>query len=255
MFIKSFFIKRLKKNLVVGISSRAGRNCFGRKTIVTQSGGLRLYLHSIDFKRNINEFFCLLKIEKNINFTSFLGLICYSNGFFCYILLSNFMNVLNKMYLGFNFFYSLSSMFLKFIPAGNFIHHIENKPFSGAKLMRAAGTSCFIISQEHNYSHLKMPSGWLLKVHKFCIAVYGNSSNENYFITNFKKAGTKRKMGFRPTVRGISKNPCDHPHGGGEGTGSPPRAHKTPTGRLTKSPTNIKKIEKRNRFLFKIFKK
>jgi len=70
-----------------------------------------------------------------------------------------------------------------------------------------------------------------------------------------KKAGNKRKMGFRPTVRGISKNPCDHPHGGGEGTGSPPRAHKTPTGRLTKSPTNIKKVEKKNRFLFKIFKK
>jgi large subunit ribosomal protein L2 len=159
MFIKSFFIKRIKKNLVVGFSSRAGRNCFGRRTIFTQGGGLRLYLHSIDFKRNINEFFCLLKIEKNINFTSFLGLICYANGFFCYILLSNFMNKIYKMYFGFNFFYSLSSMFLKFIPAGCFIHHIENKPFSGAKYMRAAGTTSFIISQEYDYTHLKMPSG------------------------------------------------------------------------------------------------
>ena len=255
MFIKSFFIKRIKKNLVVGISSRAGRNSFGRKTIFTQGGGLRLYLYSIDLKRNTNELFYLLKIEKHVNYTSFLGLICYANGFFCYIILSNFMNKLNKMYFGFNFFYSLSSMFLKFIPAGNFIHHIENYPSSGAKYMRAAGTTSFIISQEYDYTHLKMPSGWLLKIHKFCIAVFGAVSNENHFITNLKKAGNKRKLGFKPTVRGISKNPCDHPHGGGEGTGSPPRAHRTPYGKLTKSPTTIKKTQKKRRFLFKIFKK
>jgi len=255
MFIKSFFIKRIKKNLVVGISSRSGKNSFGRKTIFTQGGGLRLYLYAIDFKRNINEYFYLLKIERHINYTSFLGLICYANGCFCYIILSGFMNQINKMYFGFNFFYSLSSMFLKFIPAGNFIHHIESKPTSGAKYMRAAGTTSFIISQEYDYTHLKMPSGWLLKIHKFCIAVFGAVSNENHFITNLEKAGNKRKLGFKPTVRGVSKNPCDHPHGGGEGTGSPPKAHRTPYGKLTKSPTNKKKMQKKQRFQFKIFKK
>jgi large subunit ribosomal protein L2 len=77
----------------------------------------------------------------------------------------------------------------------------------------------------------------------------------NHHITRVEKAGKNRNLGIRPRVRGVAMNPCDHPHGGGEGTGSPPRAHKTPTGRLTKSPTNIKKIEKRNRFMFKIFKK
>lgn len=255
MFTKSFFIKRIKKNLVVGISTRAGRNSFGRKTILTQSGGSRLFLYSIDFKRSLNEYFYLLKIEKHINFTSFLGLICYSNGFFCYILLSNYMNKINKMYLGFNFDFSLSSMFLKYIPAGNFIHHIEDKPFSGAKFMRAAGTTGFIISQEFDHTHLKMPSGWLLKINKYCIAVFGACSNENYFITNKKKAGNRRKIGFRPTVRGIAKNPCDHPHGGGEGRGSPPKAHKTPFGILTKSPTKKTKQEKKIRTKFKIFKR
>jgi len=230
MFIKSFFIKRIKKNLVIGFSKCAGRNCFGRKTIMTQSGGLRLYLNSIDFKRNINDYFYLIKIEKNINFTSFLGLVCYSNGFFCYILLANYMEKLNSLYFGFNFFYSKSSMFLKSIPAGCFVHHIETRPNQGAKLTRAAGTTSFIISQEYKYSYFKMSSGWLLKLNKFCIAVIGAISNENHFITNIGSAGNKRKLGFRPKVRGIAKNPCDHPHGGGEGKGSPPRAHRAPAG-------------------------
>jgi len=146
-------------------------------------------------------------------------------------------------------------MFLKFVPAGNFIHHVESKPTQGAKFMRAAGTSSFIISQEYDYTHLKMPSGWLLKIHKFCIAVLGAVSNENHFITNLRKAGVKRHLGFKPTVRGISKNPCDHPHGGGEGRGSPPKAHRTAYGKLTKSPTNSRKWQKKKKFLFKIFKK
>jgi large subunit ribosomal protein L2 len=165
------------------------------------------------------------------------------------------MNKINNLYFGFNFFYSKSSMFLKSIPAGNFVHHIEMRPFQGAKLTRSAGSTSFIISQEFMYTYFKMSSGWLLKLNKFCIAVIGSVSNENYFITNFKKAGNKRKLGFRPRVRGIAKNPCDHPHGGGEGKGSPPSAHRTPAGELTKSPTTNRKFQKKNRFLFKIFKK
>jgi len=80
-------------------------------------------------------------------------------------------------------------------------------------------------------------------------------SNELHFVTRIKNAGKKRKLGFRPTVRGVAKNPVDHPHGGGEGTGSPPKAHRTPYGKLAKSPTKNKKIDKKNKVLFKIFKK
>jgi len=95
----------------------------------------------------------------------------------------------------------------------------------------------------------------LLKISDFCIAIIGKMSNETHFITRLKNAGERRKMGFRPTVRGVAKNPCDHPHGGGEGTGSPPKAHKTPYGKLTKSPTKTRKFFKKKKILFKIFKK
>lgn len=252
---KFFFIDRIKKNLIIGFSARAGVNCFGRKTIFTQSGGMRLFNTVVDFKRTVTDICMLLQIEKNVNYTSLLGLICYANGFFGYILLSDYMKQLRALYTGFSFSLLKGPTFLNNIPAGNFIHHVEFKPTMGAKMMRAAGTSCFVISKEGDYSFLKMGSGWLLKVSNFCIGIIGKMSNENHFITNLRKAGARRRLGFRPTVRGVAKNPCDHAHGGGEGTGSPPRAHKTPKGNLTKSPTKNKVFEKRKRFLFKIFKK
>jgi len=148
------------------------------------------------------------------------------------------------------------SSYLKNIPSGNFINHIETKVNSkkGAVIMRAAGTTCFIISKDKNYSYLKLSSGWFLKISNFCLATLGSISNQNHHLNRIEKAGNKRKMGFRPTVRGIAKNPCDHPHGGGEGRGSPPKAHKTPYGKLTKSPTKIKKKFLLKKKRFKIFK-
>jgi len=86
-----------------------------------------------------------------------------------------------------------------------------------------------------------MNSGWLLKISKFCIAVIGKVSNLDHHIIRIEKAGKNRNLGVRPRVRGVAMNPCDHPHGGGEGTGSPPRAHKTPWGKLTKVPTKRNK--------------
>jgi len=82
-----------------------------------------------------------------------------------------------------------------------------------------------------------MNSGWLLKLSNFCIAVLGTVSNEDHHVLRVKNAGKNRRMGWRPKVRGVSMNPCDHPHGGGEGRGSPPAAHKTPWGKMTKVPT------------------
>jgi len=140
-----------------------------------------------------------------------------------------------------NKFYYNASTFLMNIPNGNFIHHIEVMPGKGAKLTRAAGTSSFIISSDKKFSFLKMNSGWLLKISKFCIAVIGKVSNLDHHIIRIEKAGKNRNLGVRPRVRGVAMNPCDHPHGGGEGTGSPPRAHKTPWGKLTKVPTKRNK--------------
>jgi len=158
-FSKFLLIKRVKKNLLFGFSKRAGKNCFGRKTIFTQSGGYRLFFNSIDLKRNIIDFYMLLAIEKSILYTSLLGLICYLNGYFCYIFLSDFFKKISSIYYGFTYKFSRGSTFLDNIPAGNFIHHVEVQPGLGVKIMRAAGTAAFIFSKEGNYSVLKMKSG------------------------------------------------------------------------------------------------
>jgi large subunit ribosomal protein L2 len=149
----------VRKILVFGFSKRAGKNCFGRKTIFTQSGGFRLFFNNIDYKRVIADIFILLKIEKSILYTSFLGLICYSNGFFSYIFLSDYLKKIKNIYSGFLINYKIKPTFLGNIPAGNFIHHVEVSPQKGVKIMRAAGTSCFILSKDKNFSFLKMKSG------------------------------------------------------------------------------------------------
>lgn len=158
---KFVLIERIRKNLVFGFSKRAGRNCFGRKTVFTQSGGYRLFSINIDYRRTMADIFVLLTIEKHISYTSFLGLVFYSNGLFCYIFLSNFMKDIYSVYSGFVTILDskYAPMFVESISAGNFIHHVEVTPLKGVKMMRAAGTSCFIISKENGFSFLKMKSG------------------------------------------------------------------------------------------------
>jgi len=157
---KSFLINRAKKNLILGISKRSGRNFFGRKTIFTQSGGLFKKLRVLDYNRIINSFGILLTIEKDINRTGFVGLVCYENGFHSYILLPDDYNEIGMFTTGFvNEFLYNASTFLFNVPNGNFIHHIEVLPGKGAKLSRAAGTSSFIISSDRYFSFLKMSSG------------------------------------------------------------------------------------------------
>jgi len=251
---KNFIISRVKKNLIIGFSKRAGRNFFGRKTVFTQSGGVFVKLRVIDYKRTLQCNGILLSIEKDVNRTGFLGLICFENGMYTYILLSHNMNKLGLLINGFvNKFVLNSSTFLFNIPTGNFVHHIETSPGKGAKLVRAAGCSSFIVSEEKDFIFLKMNSGWLLKLSKYNIAIAGVVSNIDHHITRVSKAGKNRNLGWRPKVRGVAMNPCDHPHGGGEGTGSPPAAHKTPWGKLTKVPTKRKKKYLLKKKLFKIY--
>jgi len=240
--LKEFFIDRIRKKLTIGFSKRAGRNFFGRKTIFTQGGGVFVKIRVIDFKRTLHCNGILLSIEKDINRTGFVGLICYENGLYTYILLPlNYVQIGSYVYGFKNIFAMNYSTFLLNIPTGNFVHHIETIPGKGAKLARAAGCSSFIISNEDLNVVLKMNSGWLLKISKFCIAVVGAVSNNESYFKRLEKAGKNRNLGWKPRVRGVAMNPCDHPHGGGEGTGSPPRAHKTPWGKLTKIPTKRKK--------------
>jgi len=249
---KKFFVNRVKKNLLVGFSKRAGRNFFGRKTVFTQSGGIFRKTRVIDFFRILNNNAILLTIEKDIDRTGHVGLVCFENGLYTYFLLYHDIAKIGSIICGFvNKFIFNSSTFLFNIPTGNFIHHVELKPGLGAKLVRAAGTSSFLISEEKNFVFLKMNSGWLLKISKFCIAVSGIVSNVDHHVTRINKAGKNRRLGFRPKVRGVAMNPCDHPHGGGEGTGSPPAAHKTPWGKMAKVPTKRTKRYILKRRLFK----
>lgn len=253
----NFLINKVKKQLIIGFSKCAGRNFFGRKTIFTQSGGLKVKLRLIDFKRNFIGNSVLLLIEKDINRTGFVGLICYENGLFSFILLSSVsVNIGKTLIGGFSNFNQLgSSLFLLNASTGSTIHHLELYPGSTGIISRAAGTSGFIISKDKDYTFLKMNSRWLLKLSNYCIGVLGNVSNEEHYITRIGKAGKIRQLGFKPTVRGIAKNPCDHPHGGGEGRGSPKKAQRTPWGKLTKVPTKRTKIFYKKKKLFKIFKK
>jgi len=253
--MKNFFIKRLKKKFLYGYSNRAGRNFFGRKTILTQSGGLKSKLYLIDFKRTIKNLGVIITLEKDIIRTAYIGLICYSNGLFSYIILSANIEIKSMLYGFLNFFKVNTPTFLINIPAGNFVHHIESMPGKGAKLSRSAGLNSFIINKNFTNIFLKMNSGWLLKISSFCIGIPGRISNEKHLVTRIKNAEKNRQLGFRPKVRGIAMNPCDHPHGGGEGRGSPPKAHKTPWGKLTKSPTKIKKIYLLKKKKLKIFLK
>jgi large subunit ribosomal protein L2 len=158
---KNYFLSKVRNKFFLGYSKRSGCNFFGRKTVYTQSGGVKAKLSLIDFKRNILLNGLILTIEKDYFRTSFISLICYSNGLFSYILLSSKLN-LYEMIDGFNFKSNLKKnapMFLYNITVGSLIHHVEIKPLFGAKLCRAAGLSCVIVTKTNNFCYLKMNSG------------------------------------------------------------------------------------------------
>jgi len=153
------FLLIIKKQLIFGFSRRSGRNFFGRKTIFTQGGGLKYKKRLIDYKRNVPFNFVLLSIEKQLRNTAYIGLVCYENGLFSYIILSDNHKV-GKLMPGFlNSFKLGASTFLMNISTGNFVHHIEQFPGCGAQFTRAAGTSSFVISKDNNSVYLKMNSG------------------------------------------------------------------------------------------------
>ena len=157
--MKNFLI-RVKKQLILGFSRRSGRNFFGRKTIFTQGGGKKYKKRLIDYKRIVPFNFVLLSIEKQLRNTANVGLVCYENGLFSYIILADVHKIVGSLYDGFtSFFKTGASSFLMNIPTGNFVHHIEQTPGCGASLARSAGASSFVISKDKHSAFLKMNSG------------------------------------------------------------------------------------------------
>ena len=217
--------------LTVSNSKKAGRNNTGRITVRHKGGGNRRHYRIIDFKRDKREIPARVEyIEYDPNRTAFIARLLYKDGERRYIIAPNGLNKGDEILASGK---SIdvkpgNSMALKNIPLGTPVHNIEMKAGKGAQLARSAGASAQLIGRVDGYAQLKLPSGEMRRVREECFATIGSVSNSDHFNITIGKAGRRRWMGIRPTVRGVAMNPVDHPHGGGEGRTSGGRHPVTP---------------------------
>ena len=208
-----------EKSLVVTLKKNGGRNNQGRITVRHQGGGEKRKYRIIDFKRNKDGIKgTVTSIEYDPNRTANIALITYSDGEKRYIIAPKGLKVGDVVESGENADIKVGNCLpLSKIPEGTFVHNVELKEGKGGQLARSAGSSVQILGVEGKYTLLRLTSGEVRKVLSTCRAVIGEVGNEDYELVNLGKAGRKRHMGIRPTVRGSVMNPNDHPHGGGEG--------------------------------------
>ena len=208
-----------EKSLCVSLKKTAGRNSQGKITVRHIGGGSRRLYRVIDFKRKKDDIPAVVKtIEYDPNRTANIALICYADGEKAYILAPNGLKVGMKIMNGANAEVRIGNCLpLEKIPIGTMIHNIELYPGKGGQLVRAAGNSAQLMAKEGKYATLRLPSGEMRMVPIICRATIGQLGNIDHELVNIGKAGRKRHMGIRPTVRGSVMNPNDHPHGGGEG--------------------------------------
>ena len=208
-----------EKSLLEKVKKTAGRNSYGRITVRHQGGGNRKKYRVIDFKRDKMDVpATVLRLEYDPNRSAYIALVEYTDGERRYILAPVGLNVGDTV---------LSSaaadikpgnaLPLANIPVGTVIHNIELYPGKGAQLVRSAGVAAQLMAKENGMATVRLPSGEYRKVRLNCIACIGQVGNVDHANIAVGKAGRKRHMGIRPTVRGSVMNPCDHPHGGGEG--------------------------------------
>ena len=211
--------KTPEKSLLASKKKTAGRNNQGKITVRHQGGGNRQKYRIIDFKRYKDGVpATVMGIEYDPNRTANIALICYADGEKAYIIapdgLKDGMKVMNgpeaEVRIG-------NCLPLENIPVGTQIHNIELYPGKGGQLVRSAGNSAQLMAKEGKYATLRLPSGEMRMVPIVCRATVGVVGNTDHNLINIGKAGRKRHMGIRPTVRGSVMNPNDHPHGGGEG--------------------------------------
>ncbi len=207
------------KSLVVTRKKNAGRNNQGRITVRHQGGGVKRKYRIIDFKRNkLNVPGTVASIEYDPNRTANIALINYADGEKRYIIAPKDLKVGDSIMAGENADIKVGNALpIMSIPVGTVIHCIELRPGKGAELARSAGTSAQILGREQDYVLVRLSSGEQRKVLGTCMATVGSVGNEDSSLVKIGKAGRKRHMGIRPTVRGSAMNPNDHPHGGGEG--------------------------------------
>ena len=208
-----------EKKLITNNHRKKGRNNKGRITIRHRGGGHKRLYRIIDFKRNkFNTIGTIKAIQYDPNRNARLALVYYADGEKCYIICPEGLKVGDTIQSGTDVPVKIgNSLPLLSIPLGTSIHNIELTPKKGGQIVRSAGTSARILAKEGNYVTLRLPSKEIRLVHNTCFATVGVVSNREIINIRMGKAGRKRWLGIRPTVRGSVMNPCDHPHGGGEG--------------------------------------
>jgi large subunit ribosomal protein L2 len=214
-----------ERSLLTSLKKHAGRNSYGRITVRHQGGGNKVKYRIIDFKRNkLDVAATVTSIQYDPNRTAFIALLQYEDGEKAYIICPEGLKVGDKVIASANADIKPGNALpIENIPVGTVIHNIELYPGKGAQLVRSAGVAAQLMAKENGMAQVRLPSGEVRLVRDNCKATIGQVGNADHANIQIGKAGRKRHMGWRPTVRGSVMNPCDHPHGGGEG--------KSPVGR------------------------
>ncbi len=248
---------RPEKSLTEVLKKNGGRNSYGRITVRHKGGGNKRKYRVIDFKRNkLDVPAKVLRLEYDPNRSANIALLEYEDGERRYILAPNGLNAGDVVVAGAGADIKPGNALpIANIPVGTIIHNIELYPGKGAQLVRSAGVAAQLMAKEGDMAQVRLPSGEYRKVRMNCMATIGQVGNTDHANIAVGKAGRKRHMGVRPTVRGSVMNPCDHPHGGGEGKspvgrpgpvtpwGKPALGYKT---RKTKNPTDKFIVKRRN---------
>ena len=230
------------KALTEGLTKKGGRNNTGRITARRIGGGAKKLYRKVDFKRNRWDMPATVeRLEYDPNRTAFIALIKYEDGQLSYIIAPQRLEVGDTVVTSKTADIKPGNTLpLKSIPVGTIIHNIELKPQKGAQMVRSAGTYAQLVGRDGGYAQIKLTSGELRMVIDSCLATVGAVSNPDNMNQVLSKAGRKRHMGKRPSVRGVVMNPVDHPHGGGEGKSSGGRHPVTPWGKKTRGPKTRK---------------
>jgi len=208
-----------ERSLLTDKRKRAGRNSYGKITVRHQGGGHKQAYRTIDFKRDKHDIPAkVVSIEYDPNRTARIALLYYADGEKRYIIAPNELKVGDTLFSGPAAEVRPGNCLpLANMPLGTMVHNVEMLPGQGAQMVRSAGTSAQLLAKEGDHATLRLPSGEMRKVRQGCYAVVGQVSNIDHSNVKLGKAGRKRHMGVRPTVRGSAMSPRDHPHGGGEG--------------------------------------
>ena len=242
------------KSLLEPLKKHSGRNSYGRITVRHRGGGNRRKYRIIDFKRNKHDIPAqVMTLEYDPNRSAFIALVQYEDGEKRYIIAPNGLKVGDTVVSGpGSDIKPGNALPMVNIPVGTFIHNVELYPGKGAQLARSAGIAAQLMAKEGAYALVRLPSGELRNVPVNCMATIGQVSNPDNENMSIGKAGRKRHMGWRPTVRGSVMNPVDHPHGGGEGKSPIGRSGPvTPWGKPALGYKTRKKHNRSDKFIVK----